>query len=368
MTVVETQILDLYDNSTQLNPNQITIPYTLKNRILLSPGVWNGVNFSKNQIENAFYNTKWDNKENYALIYDHEAKASNWLGNVINRRLSDDGSLVGDLELFDEDLINKLVTGKAKLGISARVLGIENDLGEFENFTFNNFSVVYDPACKNSYINLEKNKQLEKLDEIFSELKTIIKDLSGETTSQVSSGAKIDNACTGQKIKYKKKKLEDDEEEIEEDEEEMEETELNSQSLSEVTKIIERGSNIEKIEMAENEEIKQESEVLEQKSEVKDEKSEELGSKLDKILLSLDKLAEVISSMNLSKEAKEEVKEVEELSELKKEVQELKAKEKVALSEPNVLELAKPKSSLLGRQLSPAENKLKEVLLRNASQ
>lgn len=367
MTVVETQILDLYDHSVDLNPNQITVPYTLKNRTLLSPGVWNGVNFSKNQIEKAFYNTKWDNKENYALIYDHEPKASNWLGNVINRRLTDDGSLVGDLELFDEDLINKLVIGKAKLGISARVLGIENDLGEFENFTFNNFSVVYDPACKNSYINLERNKQLEKLDEIFSELKSIIKELGGETTSQVSSGAKIDNACTGQKIKYKKKKLEDDESD-EKDKEEIIETELVSQSPSEITNTIERGSNIEKIEMAENEEIKQESEVFEQKSEVKDEKSEELSSKLDKVLLSIDKLAEAISSMSLSKEIKEEVKESEELSEIKKDVQELKAKEKVALSEPNVVELAKPKSNLLGRQLSPAENKLKEVLLRNASQ
>lgn len=380
MKVVQTQTLNLSNNSGQFQKGQISVPYLLKDRVLLSPGVWNGLNFSKNQIELAFKNTDWTNKENFALIYDHDPRASNWLGNVINIHLSEDGAVVGDLELFDEDLINKLVLGKAKLGISARVLGSENDFGEFENFTFNNFSVVYDPACKNAYINLSKNKQLEKLDSIFEELKGIIKELSGETTSGVTQGAEIENACTGQKIKYGKKKLEDDEEE----EETEETTELKevveekpTQSLSENLDIIERGSNMIEQKMAENE-IIEESKNLETTKDV----SAELSAKLDEVILSIKKLSEDLAkSFELKqnevksevtetpKELEAKVEESAEVLSLRKEVQELKASSKVALSEPKVDSFSKPKTSmLLGTQLTPAENKLREVLLKNANQ
>lgn len=380
MKVVQTQILNLSNNSGQVPTGQISIPYVLKDRVLLSPGVWNGLHFTKEQISLAFNNTDWNNKENFALIYDHDARASNWLGNVINRHLSEDGSIVGDLELYDEDLINKLVLGKAKLGISARVLGVENEMGEFENFTFNNFSVVYDPACKNAYINLSKNKQLEKLDSIFEELKGIIKELSGETTSGVTQGAEIENACTGQKIKYGKKKLEDDEEE----EETEETTELKevveekpTQSLSENLDIIERGSNMIEQKMAENE-IIEESKNLETTKDV----SAELSAKLDEVILSIKKLSEDLAkSFELKqnevksevtetpKELEAKVEESAEVLSLRKEVQELKASSKVALSEPKVDSFSKPKTSmLLGTQLTPAENKLREVLLKNANQ
>ena len=380
MKVVQTQILNLSNNSGQVPTGQISIPYVLKDRVLLSPGVWNGLHFTKEQISLAFNNTDWNNKENFALIYDHDARASNWLGNVINRHLSEDGSIVGDLELYDEDLINKLVLGKAKLGISARVLGVENEMGEFENFTFNNFSVVYDPACKNAYINLSKNKQLEKLDSIFEELKGIIKELSGETTSVVTQGAEIENACTGQKIKYGKKKLEDDEEE----EETEETTELKevveekpTQSLSENLDIIERGSNMIEQKMAENE-IIEESKNLETTKDV----SAELSAKLDEVILSIKKLSEDLAkSFELKqnevksevtetpKELEAKVEESAEVLSLRKEVQELKASSKVALSEPKVDSFSKPKTSmLLGTQLTTAENKLREVLLKNANQ
>lgn len=372
MKVVQTQILNLSNNASSVSREQINIPYILKDKILLSPGEWNGLLFKKEQIELAFKNTDWTNKENFALIYDHDPRASNWLGNVINIHLSEDGSVLGDLELFDEDLINKLVLGKAKLGISARVLGSENDFGEFEDFTFNNFSVVYEPACKNAYINLSKSNNLEKLNEIFNYLKTSI-ELVGETTSQVSSGDKIDNNYTNQKTKYKKKK----DSSLEEDEDEEEEV---LESLSENSNIDERGLNTIEKEMAENEIIEKESKVLEETKELVESKdlSQELSLKLDEVILSLKKLSESITELNskkveLEESPKEETpeessEESEELSQLKKEVQELKANQKVALSEPNIVELEKPKRNnmLLGRELSPAENRLKEVLLKNS--
>lgn len=377
MEVVQTQILNLLTTDNQEQQTDISVPYLIKEKVLLSPGIWNGVNFSKENIKLAFENTDWTNKENFALIYEHDPRASNWLGNVINIHLSEDGSIIGDLELFDKDLINKLVLGKAKLGISARVLGIENELGEFENFTFNNFSVVYDPACKNAYINLSKENKNKRLNEIFNELQEIIYKLSNETSSTVTSGEKIDDAYTGNKIKYGKKKKEEEQEEekLEEDEE--------SQSLSEISNIDERGSNEKEENMAEKENV-----IIEDSMNLESEKnySIELNDKLDKIILSIEELTKTINELN-SKEEVEKVEEVkedeeeveeeveeelkkdsEELAQLKKEVQELKANSKIALSEPKLDKIMKSSTNmLLGKQLTPAENNLKEVLLNNAN-
>ncbi|MFW6172919.1 MAG: hypothetical protein ACOC5T_04170, partial [Elusimicrobiota bacterium] len=186
----------------------------IKDRVLLSPGNWNGLDFKKEEIEKAFQKTDWSNKQNYALIYDHDERATNWLGNVKNIRILEDGTLIGDLEVFDRNIGLKLTKGGAKLGISAKLLGMENEKGEFVNFTFNNFSVVYEPACKKAYINLSKDEILIKL----KELEKRVKELEGETGASNSSGDEVGDATTNQKIKYgkkkkKKEKMSDDEDE-----------------------------------------------------------------------------------------------------------------------------------------------------------
>lgn len=130
-------------------------PYLIKNVLLLSPGTWNGKVFTSDSIKNGFQKTDWSDKKNYELIYSHDEKAENWVGNVINRVLSDDGKLYGDLEIYDKDLAIKLGKGKAKLGISAKILGDYNeDTNIFNIEKFSNFSVVYNPACKEAFINL----------------------------------------------------------------------------------------------------------------------------------------------------------------------------------------------------------------------
>jgi len=162
---LETNFIELNDSKQKLDPKKITIPTILKDVTLLSPGNWNGLKFSADEIRNAFQLTDWHDKKNYELIKDHADKplsVNDWVGYVRNIRLSSDGSLVGDLELWDEQMIIKLVHAKAKFGISAKVLGMEMD-GEFRNFTFANFSIVDNPACKEAYVNLSENKELKEI-------------------------------------------------------------------------------------------------------------------------------------------------------------------------------------------------------------
>lgn len=169
--------------SLQLNPKivelgeykqELQLPVVIKDKVLLSPGTWNGINFSAEEIKKAFHTTDWTEKKNYELIYDHETdKASSWLGNVVNLRVTDNGVLIGDLEIWDSSLAQKLVNGKAKMGISARVLGVEDEEGNFVNFTFNNFSVVGEPACREAYINLSKDKLVDKLIELEKKIKEL---------------------------------------------------------------------------------------------------------------------------------------------------------------------------------------------------
>lgn len=176
----------------------------IKNIILLSPGNWNGYTFKKEEIEKAFQKTDWSNKQNFALIYDHDERATNWLGNVRNIKILSDGSLVGDLEIFDKQVAVKLTKGGAKLGISAKVLGVENESGEFVNFTFNNFSLVYDPACKTAYVNLSEQKLLKRVEE----LEKKVKELEGETGVEATRGSEV-KSNVNTKIKYGKKKEEE---------------------------------------------------------------------------------------------------------------------------------------------------------------
>jgi len=183
--------------------NELKLPVILKNKILLTPGKWNGLVFTEESIREGYELTDWDNKENYALIYDHDERAINWLGHVKNVRL-EKGNLVGDLEIWDRSLAEKLVLAGAKLGISARVLGIEDEQGLFHIKRFANFSIVYDPACKNAYINLS-GRALNK--ESLLRLKPV--DLSVTSSTEVS-GDEIGGNANEKKYYGKKKKKKED--------------------------------------------------------------------------------------------------------------------------------------------------------------
>jgi len=357
------------DSATVLEQFKTEGKILLKNKVLLSPGVWNGLDFSQEEIAKAFTTTDWTDKYNYALIYDHDEKAINWLGNVLNIRLEGD-TLMGDLEILDEDLARKLTVGGAKLGISARVLGKEDEEGKFVNFTFNNFSVVYDPACKNAYINLSQDKVLEEIQKLREEL---IKLEAGVTGSAASGGSPIGGATTNQPIKYPKKKKKVANEEDEEDEEDEDEdlkvlkggkilvkkkmSEETQKPIEEQTEEVVEAEVVKPIEapVIEAEAVKAEP-VKEE-----EEDKEELSSALSAILSELKLLSAKVAKLE---EVKAEVK--EEVAEVKEATEEKELMEKVSLSIPEFEETEAPRHALLGNTYSESEMRLAKVLQDNA--
>lgn len=147
----------------------VKLPYIMRNKVVMSPGVWNGFMYTQEAIVEAFNKTDWSLKENRSLFLDHldgvatpdspKAMGSlTWVGEVVNPRLEGDTVLV-DLVFVDKPTAMKLAYG-AKMGISPKVRGYEDE-GKIVEFTFENFSVVINPAVKTAYIN---NSELASAD------------------------------------------------------------------------------------------------------------------------------------------------------------------------------------------------------------
>jgi len=133
----------------------VEIPFVEKDKILIGPGVWNGVYFSKDEIAKAYSNTDWTDRHNSQLFNDHrDRETSQFIGevDVASLYLDEVGNLKGDVVCYDLVSAIKLKYSKPKSGISAKVGGIL-DGTELKDFTFFNFSWVIDPAVKTAYIN-----------------------------------------------------------------------------------------------------------------------------------------------------------------------------------------------------------------------
>jgi len=150
------QLLSKLDNDLDTS---VKIPYTLKNKVLMSPGVWNGYFYSSDAIKDAFLKSKWNLKEVRSLFLDHEdLKSGEWIGEVVNPHLESD-TILGDLVIVDKPTAIKLAYG-AKMGVSPKVSGQEEE-GKMASFTFDNFSVVINPAVKTAYINNSQKAEKE---------------------------------------------------------------------------------------------------------------------------------------------------------------------------------------------------------------
>jgi hypothetical protein len=133
-------------------------PITIKNVLLLSPGRWNDVDYTELEIQKAYTNTDWNDRKFTSLYLDHqdtkEKGVGNWVGYIKNKTLQG-SSLYGDLEIWNPMIGAYLQQAKAKFGVSATLAGRENkQLGRMEDFHFESFSIVTDPACKPAMINL----------------------------------------------------------------------------------------------------------------------------------------------------------------------------------------------------------------------
>lgn len=141
------------------------LPQNFENILILSPGVWNGLDYTAQEIQSAFSNTDWEDKSNTHVYLDHQDTkdmgVANWAGFIRNPRIVE-GELRGDLEIWDESVARFLVEAKAKFGVSATLAGFEDEeTGAMRNFHFESFSIVTNPACKPAWINLSQEVGVE---------------------------------------------------------------------------------------------------------------------------------------------------------------------------------------------------------------
>jgi len=253
----------------------IKLPLILEKKILMAPGVWNGLYYSPEEIQKAFMNTDWDDPKVRSLFLDHVDDATaTWVGEVRNVVLEGD-TIYGDLYIVDENTARKILFG-AKFGISPTVIG---DVPEGENvikdFIFKNMSIVFTPAIKKAYINKElegdnmtEEKKMqeeekvepqeeqevqneEKVEEIsLSEIKTMLQELA-QKYEELSK-----------EIEKLKKKKEEYPEPYGEEEDDEKEKKKNEEELQEEDGV--KQESVEKIEVA-NTDILQKLERVEQK-------------------------------------------------------------------------------------------------------
>lgn len=148
---------------TPKNLENIPLPYVMKNKILMSPGIWNGLTWTNAEIQKGFTNTDFNNKHTRSLFLDHRDKESGeWIGEITNPHLVKN-NLVGDLVILDKNTAIKLAYG-AKFGISPKIVG-EREGNQIRDFSFANFSVVFNPAVKKAFINNSENFNGDKMED-----------------------------------------------------------------------------------------------------------------------------------------------------------------------------------------------------------
>jgi len=355
MEVLLTQEFEQIKEDNNFDLNNLTIPTTIKNKVLLSPGNWNGLDFSSDEIKKAFYNTDWTDKKNFELIKDHLQSVDSLVGYVRNIKLNSEGAIIGDLELWDEKMIKNLIVLKAKFGISARIVGLDID-GKFTNFTFNNFSIVDEPACEKTYINLA---QIEK-----KEMSVFTGFINGYEFSESKDKKRMEE------LNQKKKELEeiskDNTYTIKREEIKMQEEKQKADIVNEAPEETKVEEVVEEAPKAE--ETKVEESAEETKEEVVEEAKE--SSKLSKILSAIKELSvriEKLEEKDTEEESEEKsedetIEEESELTKIKKEVAELKSKDNAPKSF-SVQELKR--IGALPERHSQGTLAISEILLRN---
>lgn len=164
--------------------NDISLPYTVEGVTFMSPGTWNDTKYDGEEIEKAYSETDWSDHEVVSLFYEHDDEdARHWVGEVKNPRVEGD-ELKGDLEIIHEDAARQIAYG-ARFGISPKVTGYENR-DRMQDFRYDNFSLVFNPAVKTTYINSEQDEQEDNVIQV----KTNMSDT--EDNSQELSDEQID--------------------------------------------------------------------------------------------------------------------------------------------------------------------------------
>lgn len=130
--------------------SEVDLPIIFKNQPLFAAGKWNpktnnNFNFTKDIVNNSVKNTKWTslNKRLY-LKHSGAFDISKWKGNVENIH-ADDGTVYGDIEVWDAEEGIGIKYGKKPIAISADVEYNDNGIMFFKGFALEN-----DPGVKDS--------------------------------------------------------------------------------------------------------------------------------------------------------------------------------------------------------------------------
>lgn len=137
------------------NLSDIEMPFRVENVTMMSPGTWNGKDYRPEEIKQAYNRTNWEDPDVKSLFNEHDDHDSrDWIGEIKNPRMDGD-ELVADMDIVTADEARKVAYG-ARFGISPKVSGRDR-ADVMQDFGYDNFSLVLDPAVKTTYLNSEHN-------------------------------------------------------------------------------------------------------------------------------------------------------------------------------------------------------------------
>ncbi len=210
-------------NNSKKDISKVKIPYTKKNKLLMSEGVHNEIYYPATELENARLETE------YGLFFDHNDGTSTQVGVIENPHWSNEGDkgpgIYGDLEIIDLPVAQKLEYG-LKWGLSPTVDVDKNETDTGEKIAtdpiFLSWSLVLNPAVRATMLNkqmedvkMEPNQNVEKLAEQLAATK-----LAEELAKKKK---KVDDEEKEKAVKEKKEKEEKDKKGLEDENKQLKE-------------------------------------------------------------------------------------------------------------------------------------------------
>jgi predicted DNA-binding protein YlxM (UPF0122 family) len=150
--------------------SEVSVPYRVEDATVLSEGQWNGLQWTAQELREAVNRTDFNmdqqpgdqNPPNASLFYDHDDRSADmYVGKVENVRMEGD-DVVSDLVITDKQAAMNLEYG-APFGVSPKADGMVDDQNKMQDFEFENFSLVINPAVKTTWLNEDITSVLEDL-------------------------------------------------------------------------------------------------------------------------------------------------------------------------------------------------------------
>jgi len=151
--------------------DDVSVPYRVEDVTVLSPGEWNGLKWTASELREAVQDTDFDMSQsrgdetppNGSIFFDHDDRsADQWVGRVENVRMEGD-DVKSDLVITDKQTAINLEFG-APFGVSPKADGLVNQEGTMRDFTFENFSLVVNPAVKTTWLNEDITAVLQDME------------------------------------------------------------------------------------------------------------------------------------------------------------------------------------------------------------